>query len=45
MKPMSLKCIGHGGRYKGIDKRKLRPVHDLSVSTPRNLFPAEHPFL
>ena len=34
MKLISLKCIGHGSRYKGIDKCKLRPVYDLSVKTP-----------
>ena len=44
-KPISLKCIGHGSRYKTIGRRKLRPVHALSVNTPCNFFPTEHPFL
>ena len=45
MKPIRLKSIGHGSRCKGIGKRKLRLVHGLSVNTPCNFFPTEHPFL
>ena len=30
-KPISLKYIGHGIRYNSIGKRKLIPVHGLSV--------------
>ena len=37
----SLKCSGHGSRYKGIGKRTLKPAHDLSVSTPCNFFATE----
>ena len=45
MKRISLKCIGHRSRYKGIGKRKLRPVYGLSVNTLCNFFPTEHPSL
>ena len=45
MKAIRLKCIGHGCCYKGISKRRLRPVHGLSVSTSCNFFPIEHPFI
>ena len=42
---ISLKYIGHGSRYKGIGKRKLRLLHGLSVNTPCNFFPTEYSFL
>ena len=45
MKPISLKCIGHGSRYKGIDKCKLKPVYGLSLNTLYNFFPTEYPCL
>ena len=46
MTTISLKCFGHGSRYKDIGKPKLRPVHDgLPVNTSCSFFPTEHPFL
>ena len=32
IKPITLKCLGHGICDKGIVTRKLRPVHDLYIA-------------